>query len=499
MQPVLVGVGQETWRERGAAGTPVDALAGVAQRAGADSGSANVLPAIDAIVQIPFIMTQVEGLRDAMPRNAAAALASRLGLRAKTYGADVGGNLPQQLVNEMSARLVRGEHELVLLAGVELLATFLGAVRAGEPFPDWGGAQDPDPEQLVETPAMLAPTEQAHDLFEPKRAYPLFESAICHALGLSPEDHRARLGGLVSRMSQVAAANPYAWDRRALSPDEVVRTEGGNRMICHPYTKVMNSVIAVDQAAAVILTTARKARALGIGEERWVYLRGAASAHDTWYLGERRDLHRSPALELAAPAALAQAGLGLDELDFFDIYSCFPSAVQVACTALGLEIDDPRGLTVTGGMSLFGGPGNNYSLHAIASLVERLRERDDGAGLITANGGYLTKHAVGVYARAPAPGAWTPPQGAELQARVDARGGPALVDRGEGRFVIDAHTVSYSRGAVDRAIVLGRVGGGQRCVAISDREDVIDAFLQRDCIGEAGAVEHREGQNHFRF
>jgi len=496
--PVLVGVGQRTWRERGAAGTPLDALDAVARSALDDAGAPGLPAAIDAVVQVPFILTQVDGLCDAMPRGTAAALAERLGLTASIYSADTGGNLPQQFVNLLGDRLAAGKHSAVLLGGVELLSTFLGAVRAGQPFPDWT-TDGEAPEDLITTQRMTAPAEEAHGLFEPINAYPLFESALCHAQGLTRQEQQQRLGALISRMSEVAAVNPHAWRRRPYTPEEVVDTRDGNRMIAHPYTKVMNALIAVDQAAAVILTTAGRARELGIDPARWIYLRGAAHARDTLYLSERRELHRSPALELAARAALVQAAIDLDEVAYFDLYSCFPSAVQVACDALGLAVDDSRGLTVTGGMPLFGGPGNNYSLHAIATMVERLRSAGQGSGLVSANGGYLTKHAVGIYATEPGSGPWSPPDGGMLQRRADEAHGPALASEIGGRLCVEAHTVSYGRDGPDRAILLGRLNDGRRCVAISKAPDVLDAFLTGDCIGQAGTVEVREGINHFRF
>lgn len=270
-------------------------------------------------------------------------------------------------------------------------------------------------------------------------------------------------------------------------------------MICHPYTKVMNAIIAVDQAAAVLLTTAGRARELGVPRERWIYLRGAASAHDTWFLGEREALHRSPALAVAAREALAQAGFGLDEIALFDLYSCFPSAVQVACDAIGLAIDDPRGVTVTGGMSLFGGPGNNYSLHAIATLVERLRAAGEGVGLVSANGGYLTKHAVGVYATAPGPRPWQPLDNVPLQAEVDRHRGPPLADVGNGTFTIEACTVKFRGDEPDGAILVGRLASGARGVAVSAEMSVMSRILTEDCVGAEGSVVHRDGQNHFAF
>ena len=111
-----------------------------------------------------------------------------------------------------------------------------------------------------------------------------------------------------------------------------------------------------------------------------------SDAHDLWYPLERQDYHSSPAMRLTGRRALEMAGIGVADLTHIDLYSCFPSAVQVGAESLGLDLDDPRGLTVTGGLPYFGGPGNNYALHAIATLVQRLRGKPDDWGLSTANG-----------------------------------------------------------------------------------------------------------------
>lgn len=497
--PVIVGVAQATWRERDAGRSPVDALQAVAEAAFEDCGTTRLRAAVDAVVHVPFLLNQVPELAPAMPRNAGAAVAGRLGLRAAQYSADVGGNLPQQLLEVAAARLRAGEHRAVLLAGAELLHSFLGGLRAGEGLPDWHSGRDDEPQLLLRSPPMSADSELAHGLYEPVAAYPLFESALRHRLGLDAQGQAARLGRLVSDMSRVAADNPRAWKQRFYTPQEVLDPAAGNRYVCHPYTKLMNAIIAVDMAACVLLTTAGTARELGVPPEQCVYLRGAASAADALTLSERPSLSESPALRAAGRAALGQSGLALDELDCLDLYSCFPSAVQVGCEALGLALEDPRGLTVTGGLTLFGGPGNNYSLHAIAELCTRLRARRPAAGLVWANGGYLSKHAVGVYASEAPAQPWEPPDAAVLQASVDALPRPALAPHGEGALTVEACTVRYEQGEPALGIVLGRLADGRRCLAQSRDAAALQRLLEDDCVGLRGQVAPGEPVNRFAF
>src|SRR5437588_360756 len=149
------------------------------------------------------------------------------------------------------------------------------------------------------------------------------------------------------------------------------------------------------------MTSVATARRLGIPETNWIYLHGCADGHDHWYVSERTDFHSSPAIRRGIRLALDMAGRGLDEMRFIDLYSCFPSAVEIACQEIGLAEDDPRGLTVTGGLPYFGGPGNNYVTHSICHMLRALRARPGAFGLITANGNYVTKHSFGIYSTLP--------------------------------------------------------------------------------------------------
>jgi acetyl-CoA C-acetyltransferase len=117
-------------------------------------------------------------------------------------------------------------------------------------------------------------------------------------------------------------------------------------MVGFPYTKYMNAIMEVDQGAALVVAASGAARALGIPEERWVWIRGGGDAEeDPWFLSERPAFDRSPALRVCASRALAQAQTSIDEIEAFDLYSCFPSAVEIACRELGIDPLGDRPLT----------------------------------------------------------------------------------------------------------------------------------------------------------
>src|SRR5262249_52273995 len=149
-----------------------------------------------------------------------------------------------------------------------------------------------------------------------------------------------------------------------------------------------------------VMMSVEAARRLGVPEEKWVYVHGHSDMVEQPLL-DRVDLGAAPASVLAAREALRVADIGVDDVATFDLYSCFPFPVFVICEALSLAGDDPRGLTLTGGLPYFGGPGNSYSLHGIAETVIQMRDRRGQFGFVGANGGIMSKYSVGIYSTDP--------------------------------------------------------------------------------------------------
>jgi acetyl-CoA C-acetyltransferase len=235
-------------------------------------------------------------------------------------------------------------------------------------------------------------------------------------------------------------------------------------MISWPYTKLMNSNNMVDQGAALVLTSVELATRLRIPAERWVYPQAGTAAHDTPAVAERAELHRSAAIRIAGARALELAGLGIDDIDYVDLYSCFPSAVQVAAAELGLGLDDPdRPLTVTGGLTFAGGPWSNYVMHSIATMAERLVANPGRRGLITANGGHLTKHSFGVYGtEPPVEFRWE-----DVQPAVDREPTRGGLLEWEGVGTVESWTTPFNRdGQPEKAFLAVRSPGGARALAV---------------------------------
>jgi acetyl-CoA C-acetyltransferase len=315
----------------------------------------------------------------------------------------------------------------------------------------------------------------------PISVYALFENARRARLGLSRDAYALEMGRLFAPFTKVAAGNPHAMSPEVRTAPELAEVTRANRLTSDPYPRRLVARDQANQGAAVLIASAGTARTLGVPEDRFVYLHGAADLRERLPL-ERADLAESRAAVLAARTALQRAGVDARAIDLFDLYSCFPIAVFNLRDGLGLAGDDQRPLTLTGGLPYFGGAGNNYSMHAIASMVRALRTRPGARGLVSANGGFLSKTSVGVYSTTPAP----PPafDDAALQAGIDAWPAPPLAD-GEGEGVVETYTIDYSGAAPIGIIVGGLVSGGGRFVAMTDPEDPAIArhMIETDPLG----------------
>jgi len=285
---------------------------------------------------------------------------------------------------------------------------------------------------------------------------------------------------LWASFSEVAANNPNAWVRDAKSASDLLDVSGANRRVSLPYPKFLNSNSSVDQGAALIMCSTDKARELGISEDRWVYPWAGTDAHDTYYVSNRDNLHSSPAIRHAGKKCLELAGVSSEELAHVDLYSCFPVAVQVAAKELGLSHRTP--LTVTGGLTFAGGPLNNYVMHSIATSVDLARSEPGSKNLVTANGGFLTKHAFGVYSsEAPA----QPFRHEDLQAKVDAEPTREVIEDFEGSATIETYTVMYDGEGPKTGHIAGLTADGARVWGSVHDEDQVKEL---EALGIEGGV-----------
>jgi acetyl-CoA C-acetyltransferase len=475
--PVLVGIAQIEQRadDPRTAREPLELMVEALKRAAEDAGSPALLGAANS----------VRVIRGVWPyENPARVVAERIGApRAQTVGTVYGGNLVQLTLNQSALSIARGALEVVVMTGAECGNTQRKARAAGIELA-WSKAPGSYDLVLGSDEAMWHDAERARGLRMPIQFYPMFDNALRHARGETIEEQLRNRSELWASFSRVASRNPHAWIREPVSAVEIRTVSASNRPISFPYPKLMNSNSSVDQGAALILCSLEAARRFRVPEDRLVYPHAGTDAHDSYTVSTRDDLRSSPAIRVAGRRALELAGTDVTELAHVDVYSCFPCAVEVAAGEIGLRRDRP--LTVTGGLTFAGGPLNNYVMHSIARMAELLREDRGKKGLITANGGFLTKHAFGVYSTEP------PAEGfrhQDPQAEVDRSPRREAVVDHEGEVTVETYTVMYGERGPEIAHAACLLPDGRRTWANLRDADVVEAMTREEFCGRRGRID----------
>lgn len=463
--PVLVGVGQSVSQWDGTKGaegapSPLSLCVEASRAALADAGIS-----ADAIDTLAVVRIFEDSTRSGHPHghntNLPGTVARDLGANpVRAIYSGVGGQSPQALANEMAARIHAGEIDCALLTGSEANKASKAARKHGVEI-NWADASDLAFEDRGMGDMLLSRAEIKHGIVAPAYFYALFENAMAARAGQTRSQRRAHMSALFAKFAAVAAQNPYSqFETSSFDADFLATPSKQNYPFADPFLKWHIAQDAVNQGASILIMSEEKADELGVDPAKRVYLHGGGEASDD-FISERPRLDGSWAMQTAIDRALGQAGKTADDMAAFDLYSCFPCAVFSSMAALGLDpASETRQVTVTGGLPFFGGPGNNYSMHGLASMAERLRANPGDFGLVLANGGWMTKEAVGVWSTE-RPAAFTP---AEPTAKPSEK---ITLTNTPSEGVIETYTVTYGRDGPANGIIFARTDAGERFIAVA--------------------------------
>lgn len=476
--PCVIGVSRRTIHPReGDAPEPLDLWAESTHAAASDSGGRGVVAAIDD-VNVVYSMSWVYD-------DAPARLAERLGVRPGGRRlSGMSGTSPQRMLDDAATRIIAGESDLALVTGAEALATKRRMKKAGVK-PEWSHRPLEKPNMPFEDP--FHPSEMAHQIFQAYLTFALFDVARRAHLGLSPSDNLRRLGELFAPMTKIAAANPHAWLRAEHTADELTTVTPQNRMVACPYPKHLVSIMDIDMSAGVLIASDEKADALGVPQDRRVYLRGWCHAKDPVYVAEREDLWQSAGMREASRTALETAGVGIDDIAHLDLYSCFGSSLSFARDALGIAANDERPMTVTGGLPFHGGPGSNYLTHSVATLVDRLREAPRDHGMVSGVGMHMTNHVYAIYSATPGPVSL--PDLVSAQRRADAPARRTIRAAATGPAEVATCSVVHGREGPTFAVAVCDLPDGTRCYARSEDPGLLVEMERDEWVGRSIVLE----------
>jgi acetyl-CoA C-acetyltransferase len=490
--PVVVGVGQAAERIDDPyyrAMSAVELAAAAARAALEDCGAdaAKVAAAIDTVAgvrqfEISGPAQALLGKSNNYPRSVAQRIDADPG---RAILEIVGGQGPQHLINELAAEIAGGSCEVALIFGSDATST-TRYLAGSDNRPDFSETVEGSLEDRgYGLEGLISRYTVIHGLVDAPTQYGLLENARRAGTGLGPAEYLRSMGELFAPFTKVAAANPFAAAPVERSVEELITVTEGNRMIAEPYPRLLVARDQVNQGAAALLMSVGAAQRLGVPEENWVYLHGHADLAEQSLL-DRPDLGHAPSAVMAVREALRVAGIGIDDVATFDLYSCFPVAVFNICDGMGIAPDDPRGLTLTGGLPFFGGPGNNYSMHGVAETIGRMRSAPGQFGLVGANGGVMSKYSVGVYSTTPAE--WKPDRSAQLQAEIDGWPTVAVTEHADGNGVVETYTVRRDNGRLT-GIIVGRLDADRtRFLATTVDEGLIALLTDGDPLGLAVSV-----------
>ena len=450
--PVIVGVGEalDHPSDLSKALEPLALMEAALREADADAGGGFLarIAALDVVNQLSWRYADTAG-----------ELCTRLDIApARAVYGPVGGESPVRFLHEAAIRIARGEAQICAVVGAEAQWSVNKARAAGIDLP-W----TPKPPAEGGGPRIeVHPLALKLGVFLPVSVYPFYENAAAHHWGQTPRQALAESGALWSAYAAVAAQQPNAWIKTAFTPEQITTPRPDNRSIAWPYTKLMVANMQVNQGAAVILTSLAAARAAGISDERLVFVWGGAAAREPGDYLRRDHYHGSVAQDAVLEAV---GGMASDRFDALELYSCFPCVPKMARRTLGLPADVTP--TVTGGLTFFGAPMNDYMTHAAIAMTRRLRD-GGGTGLLYGQGEFVTKHHGLVLADRPAPDGARALEDVSVQAVADARRGPvpAFVETATGPAILETHTVLYDRdGAPTHGVAIVRTQDGARALA----------------------------------
>ncbi len=474
--PVLVGVGiteqrsQHPKRAKEAYCLMAEAL----QAAAVDAGSQQLLSDCELMMVPQGTWNYSDPAR---------LIADKVGaINAKTVYAKV-GILQQTLLGDACRRITEGEVEVAVVTGGEAKYRQLLADIQGIDIEETLQADVPD--EVMEPQAeMFLDVEAQAGLFMPVGYYALIESALRYHQGTGIEEHRDYLAAMYSRFSEIASSNPHAWKSQQVDAQAIRNPSTKNKMLAFPYTKLHTSAWNVDQASALIFCSAAKAEALGVPRDKWIYPQVSVESNQLVHLAERRELHRSVGAEIAAQKALAHAGITAQQLDFIDLYSCFPACVQIYANALGVA--EHQDYSFSGAMPFAGGPLNNYVLQSTCRLVELLRSKGVACGLVSSTSGLIYKQGFGIFSTKSCAAGF---KVIDVTCETKARDRPLEVVenyRGEGR--IAACTVLFQGEQPERAVVVCDLSHDRRTVAYSQKKSVMEGIMSQEYCGRPATI-----------
>lgn len=411
----------------------------------------------------------------------------------------VGGESPLRFINQMAQDIAHGKYEFGAVCGGEAQRSAMKALRAGRIPNHW---PKPDLTQLkTDLRDWVTDYAKQYGLTSPTAVYPFYENNMYGKYGQDYEGMMAESSHIWHNFSKVAAQNPFAWIQSEKSEEEIRTVDPNNRMIAFPYPKFMVANNSVNSSAAVIMTSVKQAQKLGVPKEKWIFVGAGAAANEPEDFLKRDNYHHSASMETVLKKVLEFNAIEVQDLEYTELYSCFPCIPKMARRILGMQVDHT--MTVIGGLTFAGAALNNYMTAATTGMVRKLRQKG-GKGLLYGNGEFVTKNHALALSTTPFD-LHTVLQDYDVQKAADKlrKSVPELLEKYEGPATLETYSVIYDRKGPQNPVVIGRTPDQKRFlshVPLWDKQ-ALEVLLQpkESLVGKKGWVVHKKGENRWHF
>ena len=193
------------------------------------------------------------------------------------------------------------------------------------------------------------------------------------------------------------AGNRHAMFRKSIKPETYAKAE----MVSEPIN-VFDIAPNADGAAALLLT--RRDLLPSDFKNPMVGIAGSAASSDTLALHDRKDMLYLDTAQISAGKAMKQAGVTLDQVDFFEYHDVLSIYAALSLEAVGFAIkgkgwklaaDNEIGLTkkipcaTMGGMKARGFPGGAAGVYQAVEAAIQLRGQAEANQIAGANVGLI--------------------------------------------------------------------------------------------------------------
>ena len=389
------------------------------------------------------------------------------------------GVLQQNLINSACAKIINNEIQATLIVGGEARFKKIRGLIEGKDFIETELNENPDHYVKAEKDLHIKEEAEALGLMA-VGYYAILESALRSSKKLSIQEHREMLGKLYEKFSLIASLNSDGWIDEKLEWKNIATPSKKNPVQATPYNKYHCTSWNVNQASAMILCSENLADKLNIPINKRIYPLASSETNHMIATIQRPNMIKPLGLELAAKFIIEISKENNFSANTFDLYSCFPVAVQMFSDVLGLKDEDIK--TVTGGMSFAGGPLNNYMIHSTVKMLSDIRKDNNKIGLVTGVSGMMTKQAFALWAKEPLMDFISKDVTSEAE-KIEKPIPLSVLKEGKG-IVIGYTTIPDAVDKKLKAIIYINDSQGKRKVLISRDTNIINNMGEEEWVGK---------------